>query len=91
MILTTLLFDVAPPIGGGIGAILGLGFFFIVAAIAYIVFRMLKKTVKMAVRMTIVVAILLIALIGSVALLLFSSSGGGKRPVRPTPQTQKPR
>ena len=89
MILTTLLFDIAP-VGGGIGAILGLGFFFVVAAVAFITYRMLKKTVKMAVRMTIVVAILLIALIGSVALLLFSSRGGSG-PTRPTPTTQKPR
>jgi fatty acid desaturase len=83
MISGALLFDLAP-VGGGIGAILGLGFFFIFAAVAFIVYRMLKKTVKMAVRMTIVVAILLIALIGSIALLLFGS-GGGSRPVRPTP------
>ena len=90
MISGTLLFDLAPA-GGGIGAILGIGFFFIVAAVAFIAYRMLKKTVKMAVRMTIVVAILLIALIGSVALLLFSSGGGGSRPARPTPTTQKSR
>ena len=90
MILETLLFDISP-VSGGIGVILGLGFFFIVAAVAFITYRMLKKTVKMAVRMTIVVAILLIALIGSVALLLFSSGSGGSRPVRPTPTTQKPR
>lgn len=84
MILTTLLFDIAP-VGGGIGAIFGIAFFFIFAAIAFIAYKMLRKTVKMAVRMTIVVAILLIALVGSVALLLFSSSGGGSRPTRPTP------
>ena len=85
-----LLFDVAP-VGGVIGAFFGVAFFFIMAIVAFIAYRMLKKTVKMAVRMTIVVAILLIALIGSVALLLFSSSGGS-RPTRPTPTpTQKAR
>jgi hypothetical protein len=88
MISTILLFDISP-VGGGIGAILGLAFFFIFAAVAFIAYKMLKKTVKMAVRMTIVVAILLIALVGSVALLLFSS-GGGTRPARPAPTTQKP-
>lgn len=92
MILTMLLFDIAPPIGGGvIGAFFGVAFFFIMAIVAFVAYRMLRKTVKMAVRMTIVVAILLIALVGSVALLLFSSSGGGSRPTRPTPQTQKTR
>jgi EamA domain-containing membrane protein RarD len=89
MISTTLLFDIAP-VGGGLGAILGLAFFFIFAAVAFIAYKMLKKTVKMAVRMTIVVAILLIALVGSVALLLFSSSSGGTRPARPASTTQKP-
>jgi hypothetical protein len=87
MISGTLLFDVAP-VGGGIAAIFGIAFFFVLAAVAFITYRLLKKTVKMAVRMTIVVAILLIALIGSVALLLFGS-GGGKPAPRPTPATQK--
>lgn len=89
MISETLLFDVAP-IGGGIGAIVGIAFFLVFAAVAFIAYKMLKRTVKMAVRMTIVVAILLIALVGSVALLMFSYSGGS-RPARPTPTTQKPR
>lgn len=42
-------------------------FFLIFAALAYIVFRMLKKTVKVALRMAIVAAILLIAVVGSVS------------------------
>lgn len=82
MISTILLFDLAP-IGGGVGAILGIAFFFIFAAVAYIAFRMLKKTAKMAVRMAIVAAILLIAFVGSIALLWFGSGSGGNRPVRP--------
>jgi hypothetical protein len=89
MISETLLFDVAP-VGGGLGAIVGIVFFFVFAAVAFVAYKMLKKTVKMAVRMTIVVAILLIALIGSVALLMFGA-GSGKRTERPTPTTQKPR
>lgn len=87
MIHTTLLFDVAP-VGGGIAAAFGIVFFFVLAAVAFIAYRMLKKTVKMAVRMTIVVAILLIALVGSVALLMFGS-GGGKPAPRPTPLNQR--
>jgi hypothetical protein len=88
MILTTLLFDVAPV--GGIGVFLGIAFFFILAAVAFIAYKMLKKTVKMAVRMAIVIAILAVAFIGSIAFLWFGS-GGGARPVRPVPTTQKPR
>ena len=88
MILETLLFDV-PPVGGGIGAFIGIAFFLILAVVAFIAYKMLRKTVKMAVRMTVVVAILLIALVGSIALLMFSSSSGGGK--RPTPSTQKPR
>ena len=79
MILTILLIELLP--------IFGVVFFLIFAAVAFIAYKMLKKTVKMAVRMTIVVAILLIALAGSVALLLFSS--GGKPASRPTPTNQR--
>jgi hypothetical protein len=66
MILTTLLVELLP--------VFGIAFFLIFAVVAFIAYKMLKKTVKMAVRMTIVVAILLIALIGSVALLMFAGS-----------------
>ena len=89
MISAQLLFDVAP-IGGGIGAIVGIAFFLVLAAIAFIAYKMLRKTVKMAVRMAVVVAILAIAFVGSIALLWFSSTTV-KRTERPTPTTQKPR
>jgi EamA domain-containing membrane protein RarD len=89
MISETLLFDVAP-VGGGIGAIVGIGFFLVLAAVAFIAYKMLKKTVKTAVRMAVVVAILAIAFVGSIALLWFSSTGG-KRTSRPAPTTQKSR
>jgi hypothetical protein len=84
-----LLFDVAP-IGGGMGALLGLAFFFIFAVIAFVAYKMLKKTVKMAVRMAVVIAILAIAFVGSIALLWFGS-GAGNRPVRPIPSATKSR
>ncbi len=90
MILTTLLFDIAP--FGGIGAFLGIAFFFIFAVIAFVAYKLLKKTVKMAVRMAVVIVILAIAFIGSIAFLWFGSGGGGGTPTgRPTPTTQKPR
>ena len=90
MILTTLIFDLVP--FGGMGVFLGIGFFFVFAAVAFVAYKLLKKTVKMAVRMTIVVAILLIALVGSIAVLILStSSKGPKGPPLTTPTTQKPR
>jgi len=90
MILTYLLFDVALGGGSSIGAIVGIAFFLVLAAVAFVAYKMLRKTVKMAVRMAVVIAILAIAFVGSIALLWFSSTGG-KRTERPTPTTQKPR
>lgn len=63
-----------------VGTLLGFVFFLVAVAVAFITYRMLKKTVKMAVRMTIVVAILLIALVGSIAFLMFSGSGKNPTP-----------
>lgn len=57
------MFDVSP-VAGGIGAVVGIGFFLILAAVAFIVFKMLKRTVKMAVRMAIVGVILVVAVVG---------------------------
>jgi len=82
MISAILFIDISP--------VFGVAFFLIFAVVAFIAYKMLKKTVKMALRMTIVVAILLIALIGSVALLLFAGSNKNSSP-KSTPTTQKPR
>ena len=83
--------------GSGIGAVSGfavfggIAFFLVLVAVAFIAYKMLKKTVKMAVRMAVVIAILAIAFVGSIALLWFGS-GAGNSPVRPIPTTtQKPR
>jgi ABC-type transport system involved in multi-copper enzyme maturation permease subunit len=84
MSLTILLFDV-PPIGGPIGIFLSIGFLFICLAVAVIAFKMLKKSVKMALRMVIVAAILIIALVGSMFLFIFGGAIGYKPPARPTP------
>jgi len=86
MILTTLVFDIAP-LGGGVGISLGIIFFLVFAAIAFVMYKILKRTVKMAIRMTIVAAILLIAFVGGIGLYLFGTWGGGEgnRLVRPTP------
>jgi hypothetical protein len=86
-----LFFDIAP-VGGGIGAVLGIAFFFIFAAIAFVAYKMLKRTVKMAVRMAVVIAILAIAFVGSIALLWFGTAGGGSpRPTRPAQTAPKSR
>lgn len=59
---------------GGFG-IIAATFFLVLAAVAYIVFRLLKKTMKLAFRMAIVIVILLIAVAGSVS---FWWLGSGK-------------
>jgi hypothetical protein len=66
---------------GGTGALAaGLVFFAVFAAIAYIAFRLLKKTVKMAFRMAVVAAILLIAVVGSLAFWWFNTGTTAERP-----------
>lgn len=74
--------DVAP-IGGGTGLLAGGAFLLVFAGIAFIVFKMLKRTVKMAFRVAIVAVILTIAVAGSVALWAFGS-GISRPPARPT-------
>lgn len=81
MMASALLFQISL----GVGAALGVGFFVVLAVVAFVAFRMLKRTVKMAVRMTIVVVILLVAFIGSTTLFFFTSGGtsGQKPPAAP--------
>jgi uncharacterized protein YqhQ len=79
------LFDVRvePAIGGsGIGIVAGIAVFLIFAGVAVVAFFMVKKTVKMAIRMMIVAAILLIAIVGGISFWMFSSSS--KSATRPT-------
>jgi len=71
------LLDIAPS-GGMIGAGVAIAFFLVFAATAYIAFKALKKTAKMAVRMVVVVIILAIAVVGSTALWYFSSDASPK-------------
>lgn len=82
----TIFLDIAPPVSGGAGAVAAGAFFLIAAAVAFIAFKMLKRTVKMAVRVVVVVLILGIAALGSIAFWALgsgSSSGPTPRPVRP--------
>ena len=76
--MTAFLFDVAPE-AGPLGLAAGVGFFLVFVAVAYIAFRILRKTMKVAFRLAIVAGILIVAIIGSVAIFWFGSS----KPVRP--------
>ena len=62
------------PSSGVIAVIVAASFFLVLAAAAYIAFKALKTTVKMAVRMFIVIAIMVIAVVGSVSLWYFSTN-----------------
>ena len=55
------------PLSGGIGVFAAIAFFLIFAIVAFIAFKLLKMTVKMAFRMAIVGVILVIAVAGSIA------------------------
>ena len=70
--------------GGQIGLVAAAAFFLIAAAVAFIAFKMLKRTVKMAFRIVLVVLILGIAAAGSIALwaLAGSSTTPPSRPAR---------
>ena len=72
-----MLLDIAPS-GGMVGAAVAGAFFLLLAATAYIAFKALKKTAKMAVRMIVVVLILIIAVAGSLSLWWFSSDATPK-------------
>ena len=80
----TLLFDV-PTVAGPVGIAAAVGFFLTFVAVAYIAFRVLRRTMRMAFRLTIVALILLIAIIGTIAIFWAGSSGGRGRPPRPVP------
>ena len=77
----TMFLDVAP-LGGGIGIFAGVAFFLVLAAVAFIAFKLLRKTVKMAFRMLIVAVILVIAIAGSVSF-WWLGSGRTTKPERP--------
>lgn len=82
-----ILFDVAPS-GGGIAVGIA-GFLFLACAlVAFIAFKMLRKTVKTAVRLMIVAVILIVALIGGIALILLTS-GESVRPANVPTKTRR--
>lgn len=74
--MMTILFDIGPP-GGVIGLAAAAGFLLIAMAVAYVVFRMLRKSVKMAFRLAIVIVILGVAFVGTLAFVYIGSGGSG--------------
>ena len=70
------------PVGGGIGIFAAVAFFLVFAAVAFITFKLLRKTVKMAFRMAIVAIILVIAVAGSISFWWLSGTKTS-RPERP--------
>jgi len=81
MAIYSLLFDMSP-LSAGIGLFAGVVFFFVFLAVAFIAFKLLKRTVKMAFRMAIVGIIVAIAIAGSIAFFWL----GGSKPPRPQPR-----
>ncbi len=79
-----MLFLDIPEVGGGIGIFAAVVFFLIFIAAAFIAFKMLKRTVKMAFRIAIVAVILAVAVAGSVALWAFGTSKTPHPQPRPT-------
>ena len=84
--MTTLLFDVGG-VGGTIGVFAAVALFLAFIAAAFIFFRVLKRSVGLAVRLMLVVVILLAALAGGISLLYFGSGNAS----RPRPSPSRPR
>jgi hypothetical protein len=79
----TVLLDIAPD-PSPLGVSMIVGFFLVFIAIAYVVFRLLRKSMKLAFRLAIVGIILLIAVIGALSIYLFGIGSTSNRP-RPQP------
>lgn len=69
--------------------IIAILFFFLMLAVAYITFRMLKKVVKMTVRAVIALLILMIALVGG--LVLWNVNAGIFSDKKPSTTTDRSR
>ena len=77
----TILLDMNP-VGGGVGIFAAVATLLVFAGAAFIAFKLLKRTVKMAFRVAIVAIILAIGLAGT---LFFYATAKPVRPPRPTP------
>lgn len=79
--MMALLMDIAAPGGGAIFAGAGILLFIALAAVAFIAFRIFRKTMKMAFRLALLAAILFVAVVGSVGVWLLGPANNGPRPV----------
>jgi hypothetical protein len=75
------------PVSGVAALAGGLVVFAVITAMMYVIFRMLKKSIKMAFRLAIVIAVFVIAAVGGLSLWWFSS--GNSAPDRPSPSRKK--
>jgi len=73
----------ALPLASGFETYGAVGFLLVFAAVAFIAFKLLKRTVKMAFRLVIVGVILLIAIAGSIALWAFGTGSSERPAARP--------
>ena len=85
--MSLVLLDIGLP-GGTTTLIAGVGLFFILAAAAYVMFRILRKTVRMAFRLAMVVTVLFTFVVGGIALYLFGT-GTTSKPARPGATRQR--
>lgn len=79
-----LLLDIVPSGGALVAGAVGVGVFFILLAAGLIFFVLAQRTVKLAVRMTILAVLLFLAVGGSIALMLYGYIGTPTR--RPEPR-----
>lgn len=86
--MIAILFDAGVP-GGTTAIVAAIGFFFILAAAAYVLFRIMRKTVRMAFRMAMVVTFLFVFLVGGIAVYWFSSGSSSRPTPRPGPTRQR--
>ena len=82
--MNAFLFDIAPSGGSLMAGAAAVAIFLVLIGVAAVAFFALRKTLKIAFRLAIVTVILVIALVGSISLLYFSSgSGSSQRPKPP--------
>ena len=74
--------------GGAITVAAGAGVFLLIAAMAYVIFRLLRKTVRMAFRMAIVATVLFTFVVGGVAVYWFGY-GTAAKPTKAEPTRRR--
>lgn len=85
--MSLFILDIGLP-GGSTALIAGAGFLLILMAAAYVLFRILRKTLRMAFRMAMVVTVLFTLATGTVAA-FWIISGSSSKPARPERPRQR--